>query len=93
VIVRGLRVLRRVGDKLRLAPGAAEQHLFAVVHVAVWRVWLGRHAANGIALGRRGAMGGMIMGRMRGHLGHRRGLRSWLYLQIRLHLPTNGKVK
>lgn len=66
-VVRRLRVLRRIGDEIRLAPRAAEQDLFTVVHVAVGRIGFRRHAADGIALCQSIALGGMVMGRMYDH--------------------------
>lgn len=91
VIVGGLCVLRRIRLELRLTAGAAEQHLFAVVRHAMGRVRLRRHAANRILLFWRGAVNGMVMGRLSVHFGQTQKLRSWLHLQNSLHLPTMGR--
>lgn len=53
MVRRGLGVLRGIGGEFGFASGAAEQHLFAVMHQPVRRVGFWDHAANRVALGLR----------------------------------------
>ena len=56
------QISTRLGLEFRLTARAAEQHLVAVMRCAMGRIWLHRHAADGIAHGRRiVAVTGMVV--------------------------------
>ena len=50
MVRRGLGVRRGIGGEFGFASGAAEQHLFAVMHQPVPRIGFWDHAANRVAL-------------------------------------------
>lgn len=58
---RRAHILCRIGRELRLAAGAAEQNLFAVMRQSMRRVRFNGHAADRIDERRRGSDGGMIV--------------------------------